>query len=224
MCAHTTYKCISTHCTYFSKILNSHFSFQSVYKNVNIFVISLRAAVLQVQGVSGWSGYVSCCDSYGSKPLLIFELRRKFIAYYNLECTSTKSSHLEYGIQTSSKEAGWETLANLIVPYDGLIQTLCLQHIHNWSKCLFLYNTCIVRQPCHNGWLDKVARCLDHLQNEDNVVRQSLGCQLLHHSIWNLRLISSLWFDFIRIRGSTFSHSLGYADWWNKNKTLADKS
>lgn len=73
--------------------------------------------------------------------------------------------YLEYGVQAGSKEAGREALMDLIVPRNGLIQTLCLQHINNWSKCLFMHNTCIMRQACHNSWLDKEARSLDHLQN-----------------------------------------------------------
>jgi hypothetical protein len=72
-------------------------------------------------------------------------------------------TYLENGVQAGRKEAGGEALMYLIVPRNGLIQTVCLQYINNWSKCLFMYNTCIVRQACYNSWLHKEARSLDHL-------------------------------------------------------------
>lgn len=50
---------------------------------------------------------------------------------------------------------------HFVVPFDGLVQVLCLQHVDDGRECFFVYDRCIVWQIGDDGWFDEEAGAID---------------------------------------------------------------
>ncbi len=80
-----------------------------------------------------------------------------------------KATYLEDGLQVLREDTARQSLVDLIVPGDGLLQLLELEHVHNGRKGLLLDDGRVMRQAGDDGRLDKVARSVDTLPTADDL-------------------------------------------------------